>query len=99
MTVTALCISCDHPAFAGHFPGRPIVPGVVLLDQAKRIIESECSLLTSGLQVAKFLSPALPGDSLALEYALKSNHIQFEIRCDMRLIASGKFLIPDAISA
>ncbi|MBS1142561.1 MAG: hypothetical protein H6R13_4014, partial [Proteobacteria bacterium] len=24
----------DHPALTGHFPGRPIMPGVVLLDQA-----------------------------------------------------------------
>lgn len=99
MTVTQLNISSDHPAFTGHFPGRPIVPGVVLLDQAKRIMESECGLLTSGLQVAKFLSPALPGESLALEYVLKNDHIQFEIRCDIRLIASGKFLIQDATSA
>lgn len=99
MTVTQLYIPCDHPAFTGHFPGRPIVPGVVLLDQAKRIIESECGLLTSGLQVAKFLSPALPGDSLALEYAVVNNHIRFEIRCDKRLIASGKFLIPDTSNA
>lgn len=96
MTVTQLDIPSDHPAFSGHFPSHPIVPGVVLLDQAKQRIEAECGLLTSGLQVAKFLSPALPGDSLALQYRIAGKHIQFEIRCGLRLIASGKFLTPDA---
>lgn len=83
----------DHPAFPGHFPGRPIVPGVQLLDQAKRIIESKHSLIMAGIQVAKFLSPAKPDDMMELNYEIAENHVVFEIRCDTRLIASGKFLV------
>ena len=40
-------VPADHPAFAGHFPGRPIVPGVVLLDRA--ILFAEAMLGASGL--------------------------------------------------
>ena len=30
----ALNVAADHPAFGGHFPGSPVLPGVVLLDDA-----------------------------------------------------------------
>ena len=33
-------VPLDHPAFAGHFPGTPILPGVVLLDTALQAIAS-----------------------------------------------------------
>ena len=33
-------ISADHPSLPGHFPGHPIVPGVVLLDRVLEAIET-----------------------------------------------------------
>lgn len=59
-------VPVDLPAFAGHFPGQPIVPGVLLIDQAllfaSRWLESEAGLWRIGQ--AKFLQPAGPGDAL-----------------------------------
>lgn len=96
MPIVPLTIGADHPAFAGHFPGRPIVPGVLLLDMTQRAIESAIGQLLTELPVAKFLSPAGPGDVLELEYEVAGSAVRFEIRCGVRKIANGRFLIaPD----
>jgi 3-hydroxyacyl-[acyl-carrier-protein] dehydratase len=52
------CIPANHPCLAGHFPGRPIVPGVVLLDAVFAIVAGSAGV--SGLPVVKFLDPVLP---------------------------------------
>ena len=91
--VVALPFASDHPAFAGHFPGRPIIPGVQLLDHVQHFVETHHGLVLNGLQTAKFLSPAGPGDGLELEYRITDTQLRFEIRCGERRIASGQFLI------
>lgn len=91
--VVSLPFEGDHPAFAGHFPGRPIIPGVQLLDRVQRFAETRHGFVLGGLQVAKFLSPAGPGETLELECLVAGNQFHFEIRGGDRRIASGRFLI------
>lgn len=93
MPRAVLDIPNDHPAFTGHFPGQPIVPGVVLLDRAQRIIEAACAVTISGIAVAKFHNPAVPGENLWLDYDINDGGVRFEIRCDARKIADGKFVV------
>jgi len=85
-------IAADHPAYAGHFPGMPILPGAALLDEALHLIAASRSLdlrvwrLTS----AKFLLPVRPGDRLTLEHAAPSaSSIRFLVRNAHCLVASG----------
>src|SRR5258708_30567844 len=40
ITVTVL-VPPQHPAFDGHFPGAPLLPGVVLLDEMLRVVEDQ----------------------------------------------------------
>ncbi|MDE2401443.1 MAG: hypothetical protein KGL90_07230 [Burkholderiales bacterium] len=66
-----LLIATDHPAFAGHFPGHPIVPGVVLLDEALQCLAAaeHLDIAAIDVSVAKFLQPVRPGEALGLAYA------------------------------
>lgn len=91
-----LIIAADHPAYAGHFPGRPITPGVVLLDAAQLAIEAASSLRVSGLAMAKFLSPHQPGEPLELDFSLSEIAARFEISSAGRKIASGRFNLQPA---
>ena len=91
-------VPTDHPAFAGHFPGNPIVPGVVLLDQA--ILFAEKMLGKSGLnwQVgnAKFFSPVRPEEALTFVLEAKaSGSISFTVRAAERDVASGSLKLPN----
>jgi 3-hydroxymyristoyl/3-hydroxydecanoyl-(acyl carrier protein) dehydratase len=62
-------VPAGHPAFAGHFPGRPILPGVVLLDRAI-LLAGRIRSGAAGWQIgtAKFLSPVAPGEQLDFRF-------------------------------
>lgn len=62
-------IPFDHPSLAGHFPGRPIVPGVLLLDRVLALIEAREGIAPAALRLpqVKFLRPLLPGECARIE--------------------------------
>lgn len=87
-----LDIAADHPAFAGHFPGMPILPGAVLLDEALHAVELELALDLTEWQVAsaKFLALVRPGDALTLEYAPPADGVlRFTVRLKDRPALAG----------
>ena len=96
VNITTLTIPARHPAFSGHFPGAPILPGVVLLDETLRAVQRAGRHSEHGWQVAtaKFLQPVRPGETLTLEHEqLANGSIRFAIRSDDRPVANGT-LIP-----
>jgi len=95
MNSLALSIPADHPAFAGHFPDRPIVPGVVLLDQAQLLLETTLQGRIRGISMAKFLSPVGPGEALWVDYAISAGSVRIEIRAADRKVASARFTLAD----
>jgi 3-hydroxymyristoyl/3-hydroxydecanoyl-(acyl carrier protein) dehydratase len=85
-----LQIPADHPAFAGHFPGRPIVPGVVLLDAVLDCLATECGVPAAQISNAKFLSPVGPGEVVELRYeSATSGTFRFYLSCAERAVATG----------
>ncbi|WP_366883361.1 3-hydroxyacyl-ACP dehydratase [Hydrogenophaga sp.] len=93
-------VPADHPAFAGHFPVRPIVPGVVLLDHAVLLAaRMRGTPQATGWQIAqaKFFEPV--GPSQALRFTLRTTPrgtVAFSVRCDGREVASGSLVPPAA---
>jgi 3-hydroxymyristoyl/3-hydroxydecanoyl-(acyl carrier protein) dehydratase len=89
----ALCIPAQHPALAGHFPGFPVVPGVVLLDETLRAIdgaEPAADALLWHIGTVKFHRAVRPGEQLQLEYELQPDgRARFELRAADALVASG----------
>jgi 3-hydroxyacyl-[acyl-carrier-protein] dehydratase len=79
--VHTLVVAGDHPAFAGHFPGMPVLPGAVLLDEVMHILEETLGLdpVEWQLAAAKFLEPVSPGDLLTVEHASAEDTIRFAV--------------------
>lgn len=99
-------VSINEPYFQGHFPGKPIFPGVLILEsmaQAGSLIISD--FVDNPSKKLAYLSKVLnfkihknviPGDQLYIEAKLlqhKMNSFKFSVKCfvDQKQVASAEF--------
>jgi 3-hydroxymyristoyl/3-hydroxydecanoyl-(acyl carrier protein) dehydratase len=93
-------IPSDHPSLPGHFPGRPIVPGVVLLDRVIEAIESSSGPLPPlRLPQVKFLMPLLPGQTATVELSGQAPRWRFRVLREADLLASGEIVAETPVAA
>ncbi len=86
-------IKSDHPSLPGHFPGAPLVPGVVILDEVldaltERFPERELT----AIRTVKFLAPLKPEQPFAIRFAPTREdwgQIKFCCYIEERVIVEG----------
>jgi 3-hydroxyacyl-[acyl-carrier-protein] dehydratase len=93
-----ISISADHPALPGHFPGNPIVPGVVLVDH---ILDAVAAAFpahhVTGIRKLKFLRPLLPAQQCDVQLAnISAGRLRFECLLAGERIAEGSLIIAEA---
>ena len=81
-----------HPALPGHFPGHPLVPGVLMLEQVALALRAWRGERLSRVIEAKFVAPLLPDESARLQVSCvraDTSRIGFRIERDGTLLARG----------
>ena len=97
MAEHSITVSAQHPALEGHFPGAPVLPGVVLLDEMLRVLElarpgERCAWRIGS---AKFLRPVRPGETLICAHEpLPSGSIRFQVSSAGQAVAHG-LIVPE----
>ncbi|WP_235580470.1 3-hydroxyacyl-ACP dehydratase [Rhizobacter sp. Root404] len=94
-----LTIRADHPAFAGHFPGDPLLPGVSLLAEVLEAVLDDAVMAAAvgespRIGAVKFLAPVRPGARLAITLEPGPRGLRFEVREGERVAATGQFEAP-----
>jgi 3-hydroxymyristoyl/3-hydroxydecanoyl-(acyl carrier protein) dehydratase len=92
-------VPLDHPAFAGHFPGQPLLPGALLLSEVLEAVQSVPALAARlgpqpTLAAAKFLAPVRPGSTLVIDITPEtgaSRGLRFEVHAAGVTVASGRW--------
>jgi 3-hydroxymyristoyl/3-hydroxydecanoyl-(acyl carrier protein) dehydratase len=90
-------IHADHPTLPGHFPGAPLVPGVVILDEVLDALlqrRSDCDL--AAIRFAKFLAPLRPEQTFTIRFSADDDdaaELDFHCLIGDRIIAEGRLEI------
>lgn len=77
-----------HPCLPGHFPGEPVVPGVLLLERALLAL-GLAGDAPRALAWVKFQQPLLPGQEAVVRARAAGGQWRFELRHAGALLASG----------
>ncbi|HEY9545470.1 MAG TPA: hypothetical protein VIR56_05665 [Solimonas sp.] len=83
-----------HPALAGHFPGRPIVPGVVIVECVLAAVSRRGQRLAA-IPHLKFLQPLLPNQPFRICWSQHEGQLRFRCETDQALLAQGALLLVD----
>jgi 3-hydroxyacyl-[acyl-carrier-protein] dehydratase len=96
VTDLVLQFAVNHPCGAGHFPGNPIIPGALLLDEVLSCIADNMDndlVAPDGtwqVKSAKFPQPVRPGDTVHVNYSQTANgEIRFVCTVSSYKVLSG----------
>ena len=80
-----------HPIFEGHFPGRPVLPGVYMIQMVKEVVETwtEKKIRLVLGQDLKFLSVVNPEENTMMQMELKINREGEKIRIVAQLLSNA----------
>ncbi len=86
-------VAPDHPCLAGHFPGNPIVPGVVLLDLIAAALREHQGpqAWISKFGNVKFVSLLRPGEEMEILLQGDGPQMRFRCSCGERALSQGSF--------
>jgi 3-hydroxyacyl-[acyl-carrier-protein] dehydratase len=79
-------VPLEHPCYAGHFPGNPVLPGVVLLELVVAALEFGAP---RELGSVKFHRSVRPGESFTLRHQRSGAGVAFRCVRDELLLAEG----------
>ncbi len=80
----------DHPSLKGHFPGNPVIPGVVIMEKVLRTISQAKPSDSYKIAMAKFLQPLIPPATLTVHISeTAENKFNFKATSKTQIIASG----------
>jgi 3-hydroxyacyl-[acyl-carrier-protein] dehydratase len=90
-------IHADHPSLPGHFPGAPLVPGVVILDEVIAALDQwrQDSQL-SGIPSVKFLAPLKPEQPFTISLSATSKNaseVSFRCRAEECVLVEGRLAV------
>ena len=92
MSKLNICFPQDHPALAGHFPGNPIIPGVMLLEEILEHFQRQHpDASTNGFSSVKFLRPLKPEHTTYVEFkVINDNKVKFICADSSDIFAQGE---------
>ncbi|MEO8459607.1 MAG: hypothetical protein ABI451_03685 [Dokdonella sp.] len=85
----SICVALDHPSIAGHFPGDPIVPGVILIDHIAALLERNACGSLRRLGAIKFVAPLRPGEIAVANVRIDGARVRFRVARGEQAIMSG----------
>jgi len=89
----AVTIPIDAPWFDGHFPGAPVLPGVIQIGLVREAASRRAGrpLRPASIERLRLRAPVGPGDALRIRLH-GDERVHFEIRRDRTIVAKGEIV-------